>query len=123
MPDEFAVFDHVRELDEVLEDRVLEHLSANLFPLFLILLAGSILVVLQVVCEDSHVHILEAAQGVDGTAISFRCFEEIFGSWIESLVWIFSGSSSSPTTRWRVAHLPIWPLGVLLLHMSVQCRI
>lgn len=73
--------------------------------------------------KDGHVHILEAAEGVYGTAISLRSLKEVLSSWIQALVRILPWSTSSPATGWWVSQLAIGALGMLLLHVSVQSRI
>jgi len=99
----------VRELTQMLENRVLLH---ALFELgWLGLLA---------VGKNGVVDFLKAAQRVDGTAFTLGCLEEVLGSGVESLVRVLSRSSSSSAGGRRVSELPVGPLGVLLLHMRIE---
>jgi len=82
-----------------------------------------LLVKLLRVGENGVVDLLEAAQGVDGTAFSLRSLEEVFGPWVEPLVWVLSRSATASAARGRVAQLAVRTLRVLLLHMSVEGRV
>ena len=122
--DEASVLDHIGELDEVSEYWVFVHLRENLFTLFpLIFLVLTVLIILQIMSEDRHVDFVEAAKGIDRAAVPFWSLEEVLSSRVQPLVRILSRSSSSPATCWRITQLSIWSLGVLLLHVSVKCRI
>lgn len=100
---------HVRELNQVLENGVLLHVLHEL-----------VVVELLAEREDGREYLLEAAQGVYWSSFSFGCLEEVFGPWVQTLVWIFSRSSSAAAASGRVSKLAIRTLRMLLLHMSVE---
>ena len=119
--------DQVGELDEVLVDRVLVHLLLDFVSLLLVLVRGLRLIrrgpflsIIDAVSKNSHVHLLEAAKWVNGTAVSLWSLEEVLSSRVQSLVRVLSGAAPASATRWRISELAIRPLRVLLLHVSVE---
>jgi len=70
--------------------------------------------------KDKAEYFFEAAERVNWSSFSFRSLEEIFGSWVKSLVRILSWSTSTSSAGWWISELSVRALGVLLLHMSVQ---
>lgn len=102
--------DQVGELLQVLVDRILIHLLAELVQI----------VLARVILEDSEVDLFEATQRVHGTALSLRVLEEVFSARIHPLVRILSWASTTAAARGRVTQLAVGTLRMLLLHMSVK---
>lgn len=97
----------VGELEQVFEKWVLFHV---LHLLLLVDLLG----------EDEAEYFLEAAEWVNWSSFSFWGLEEVFSSWVKSLVWILSRSTSASSAGWWISELSVRTFRVLLLHMSVQ---
>lgn len=70
--------------------------------------------------EYDDVHFLEAAERVDGAAISLRSLKEVLSPWVQSLIRVLSWSTPTSAARGRISQLAIWPFGVLLLHVCVE---
>lgn len=90
----------VAELRQVLVDWVIIHLLAELVEVVLV----------RVILEDSEVDLLEAAQWVDGTALTLRVLEEVLRARIHPLVRILSWASTTAATRGRVTQLTVGTL-------------
>ena len=108
--DQMAVsINHIRELDEVLEYRVVIHGQPEFFELFLVLqhllfgLVGRIDVVVECVAEDGDIDFLEAAERVHGATISLRSLKEVLSPRVEPLVRILSGATTTSSTGWRIS--------------------
>ena len=78
-----------------------------------------LLLLVYLLSKDEAEYFLEAAERVNWSSFSFWSLEEIFSSWVETLVWVLSWSTSSPATSRWISELSIRPFRVLLLHMSV----
>lgn len=99
----------LRKLDEMLKNWILIHVLRKLNRSYLWL-----------IWEYLSINLAKASKWVNWSSFSLRCLKEVFSSWIKSLIWIFSWSTSSSATCWWITKLSIRSLGVLLLHMGVQ---
>ena len=93
----------------MLENRVLFHAFLK-----------CIMVLLLTVGEDSQIDFFEATQRVHWASFPFRCLKEVFSSWVKSLVWILSRSSSASATGWWISKFTVRTLRMLLLHVGVE---
>lgn len=83
----------------------------------------TVLLLSNVLRENGLEHFLEAAKYINWSSFSFWSLEEIFSSWVKSLVWVLSWSSSASSTCWWISLLTIWAFGMLLLHMCIKSGI